>query len=79
MAGATEFLRRFPPFDALPEGELDRAEAGIFERSYAEGELVLVEDGAPATHLYVVRTGSVELVHDGTLVAAVEAVTGPLP
>ena len=72
MAGATDFLRRFPPFDALPEGELDRAEAAIFERSYAEGELVLVEDGAPATHLYVVRTGSVELVHDDQVIDVLE-------
>ena len=64
MAGAADFLRRFPPFDALPEGELERAEAVMFERSYSEGELVLVEDGAPATHLYIVRTGSVELVHE---------------
>jgi CBS domain-containing protein len=72
MAGAADFLRRFPPFDALPEDELERAEAAISERSYSEGELVLVEDGAPATHLYVVRTGSVELVHDDQVIDVLE-------
>jgi CBS domain-containing protein len=72
MAGAADFLRRFPPFDALPEGELERAEAVMFERSYSEGELVLVEDGAPATHLYVVRTGSVELVHEDQSIDVLE-------
>jgi CBS domain-containing protein len=72
MAGAADFLRRFPPFDALPEGELERAEAVIFERSYSEGDLVLVEDGAPATHLYIVRTGSVELVHEDQVIDVLE-------
>ncbi|MEP6642054.1 MAG: DUF294 nucleotidyltransferase-like domain-containing protein, partial [Gaiellales bacterium] len=72
MAGAADFLRRFPPFDALPEGELERAEAVMFERSYSEGELVLVEDGAPATHLHIVRTGSVELVHEDQVIDVLE-------
>ena len=72
MAGAADFLRAFPPFDALPEGELERAEAVMSERSYSEGELVLVEDGAPATHLYVVRTGSVELVHEDQVIDVLE-------
>jgi CBS domain-containing protein len=72
MAGAADYLRRFPPFDALPEGELERAEAVMFERSYSEGELVLVEDGAPATHLYIVRTGSVELVHEDQVIDVLE-------
>jgi CBS domain-containing protein len=72
MAGAADFLRRFPPFDALPEGELERAEAVMFERSYSEGDLVLVEDGAPATHLYIVRTGSVELVHEDQVIDVLE-------
>jgi CBS domain-containing protein len=72
MAGAADFLRAFPPFDALPEGELERAEAVMSEGSYSEGELVLVEDGAPATHLYVVRTGSVELVHEDQVIDVLE-------
>jgi CBS domain-containing protein len=70
--GGADFLRRFPPFDALPEGELERAAAVMFEGSYSEGELVLVEDGAPATHLYIVRTGSVELVHEDQIIDVLE-------
>ncbi len=72
MVGAAEFLRRFPPFDGLPEGVLERAEAAISERTYAEGDLVLVEDGSPATHLYVVHTGSVELVHEDQVIDVLE-------
>jgi CBS domain-containing protein len=72
MAAAAAFLRRFPPFDALPEGELERAEAAMREVSYAEGELVLVEDGTPARHLFIVRAGSVELVHEQDVIDVLE-------
>jgi len=70
--GAAAFLRRFPPFDAVAEDELASAEDAILERSYAEGDLVLVEDGTPARHLYVVRAGSVELVHESEVIDVLE-------
>jgi CBS domain-containing protein len=44
----------------------------VLERTYAEGDLVLVEDGTPARHLYVVRTGSVELVHEEEVIDVLE-------
>jgi CBS domain-containing protein len=72
MAAIAAFLRRYPPFDALPDGELERAEAAVRERSYAAGDLVLIEDGTPARHLYVVRTGSVELVHEEEVIDVLE-------
>jgi CBS domain-containing protein len=72
MGDAAVFLRRFPPFDAAPEGELERAEAAMAECTYAEGELVLTAGGAPARHLYVVRTGSVELVHEADVIDVLE-------
>ncbi len=65
---ATAFLRRYAPFDALPAGELDAAGPAVAERGYAEGDLVLVEDGTPAHHLFVVRSGSVELVHEDEVI-----------
>ena len=72
MAAIAAFLRRYPPFDALPDGELERAEAAVRERTYAAGDLVLIEDGTPARHLYVVRTGSVELVHEEEVIDVLE-------
>ncbi len=72
VAGASAFLRRFPPFDALAEDELEQAAAAIIERTYAEGDLVLVEDGTPARYLYVVRSGSVELVHEAEVIDVLE-------
>ena len=70
--GAAAFLRRFAPFDAVPEEELAEAEAAIVEREYAPGELVLVEDGTPARHLYVIRSGTVELVHEEDVIDVLE-------
>jgi CBS domain-containing protein len=70
--GAAAFLRRYAPFDGVPEAELARAEGAIEERAYAPGELVLVEDGTPARHLYVVRSGSVELVHEEEVIDVLE-------
>jgi len=72
MGEIAAFLRRYAPFDALPDGELEEAEAAVLERTYAEGDLVLIEDGTPARHLYVVRTGSVELVHEEEVIDVLE-------
>jgi len=68
VEGGAAFLRRFPPFGDLPDGELERAEEAMLERSYAEGEVILVEDGRPARYLFVVRTGAVELVHENEVI-----------
>jgi len=42
------------------------------ERRYDKGEMALVEDAPPAEHLYVVRTGSVELLHGDQVVDVLE-------
>jgi CBS domain-containing protein len=67
-AGGAAFLRRFPPFDGLPAGELEDAERAMLEREYAEGEVILVEDGTPARYVFVVRRGAVELVHENEVI-----------
>ena len=62
------FLSAQPPFDALRPSEIAELAAGARELALAAGELVLVEDGVPASGLYVVRSGSVELLHEGEAV-----------
>src|SRR5256885_15444173 len=57
------FLGRFPPFDHLSQEELARVAAAVRERSYHPGEDALVEDGEPASQLFVIRSGSMELIH----------------
>jgi len=59
------FLARYSPFDALGPGELRELAAGAQEQAFAEGDAVLVEDGLPAAGLWVIVSGSMELVHEG--------------
>jgi CBS domain-containing protein len=66
------FLARHPPFAGLGDDELAEVAAAATVRSYAAGAAALVEDGAPAQALYVVRTGAMELVHADQVVDVLE-------
>src|SRR5271154_5984375 len=66
------FLARQPPFDGLGHQEVADVVAAASEVSFDAGELVLVEDGVPAAGLYVVRAGSMELVHEGEPMVVLE-------
>jgi CBS domain-containing protein len=66
------FLARFPPFDSLPDTELAEVAAAASERDYDTGDAILVEDGPPARHFYVILSGSVELLHEGEVVDVLE-------
>jgi CBS domain-containing protein len=66
------FLTRFPPFDSLSTEELAEVGAASSERDFAAGQTILVEDGPPSRHFYVVRSGSVELLHEGELIDVLE-------
>ena len=66
------FLAGFPPFDALATAELEEIAAAVQVRRYGAGDNVLVEDAQPAEHLFVVRSGSVELLHEEEVVDVLE-------
>jgi CBS domain-containing protein len=66
------FLGRFAPFDTLAPEDLEAVAAAAEERRIAAGEVVLVEDGAPSEQLWVIRSGSIELVHEGEAVDILE-------
>jgi CBS domain-containing protein len=68
MEQLSRFLARHPPFDGLDPDELEELAAGAQEHAYERGELVLVEDGLPAAGLWVVLSGSMDVVHDGDAV-----------
>ena len=63
------FLVRLAPFAGLDPAELERVATSVEERPAPAGEAVLVESGLPGTHLYVVREGTVALMHKQALVA----------
>jgi CBS domain-containing protein len=66
------FLGRYSPFDALDPDELRELAAGAQELAYATGESVLVEDGLPTPGLWVLLTGSMDIVHDGEAIQVLE-------
>jgi CBS domain-containing protein len=66
------FLARHPPFDGLAPDALRELIAAAVERELRAGEVVLVEDGEPAAGLWVIHTGSIELVHQGAVVSVLE-------
>jgi CBS domain-containing protein len=66
------FLARYSPFDALDPDELRTLAAGAVEHAYDTGESVLVEDGLPTRGLWVILTGSMDIVHDGEPIQVLE-------
>jgi CBS domain-containing protein len=66
------FLARYSPFDALDPGELRELAAGAQQRAYKTGDSVLVEDGLPTPGLWVILTGSMDIVHGGEPIQVLE-------
>jgi CBS domain-containing protein len=67
-----EFLSHQAPFDEADESErLAAASAATLFELY-KGQPALIEDGEPSPGIFVVVTGSVELVHDGQVVDVLE-------
>jgi CBS domain-containing protein len=66
------FLSRHAPFDALGADELRTLTAGAQQHTFEAGQSVLVEDGLPASGLWVVLTGSMELTHEGEPIQVLE-------
>jgi CBS domain-containing protein len=66
------FLAGHPPFDALPSDELTRLAAEAVVEEHAPGAVVLAEDGPPATAMWVVVTGSMDIVHSGEVIQVLE-------
>ena len=66
------FLARYAPFAALAPALRAELAAAAQLRELSPGMTVLVEDGVPADGLWVVRTGSIELLHQGEVVAVLE-------
>ncbi|HWF36801.1 MAG TPA: putative nucleotidyltransferase substrate binding domain-containing protein [Solirubrobacteraceae bacterium] len=63
---------RQPPFDSLDPAALRAVLAEGSELRLREGEKVLVEDGLPASGLYLICSGSIELVHEGERIQILE-------
>jgi CBS domain-containing protein len=66
------FLAGHPPFDGIASEVLRELAAQAAVHELQPGHVVLVEDGEPARGLWVVLTGSIELVHQGEVIQVLE-------
>jgi CBS domain-containing protein len=68
MQEFADFLAKQPPFNALSTTDIERLASKI-DVEYFVKETVIVAAGSPALdHLYIVRTGSVEVLDKGNIV-----------
>jgi CBS domain-containing protein len=72
MENLDTIIGRYPPFDAIDPDELRRLVADAQERAYDAGVDVLVEDGPPEPGLWVILTGSMDLLHEGEVIQVLE-------
>ncbi len=62
---AVRFLRSHPPFDALALATVERVAGTAELEHYGAGETIFSEGSGPVEHLRVVRSGAVEILHQG--------------
>src|SRR5690242_3306883 len=65
MEDVAAFLGSHPPFDAVDPGELARIAAVTGTEAAARGTAIFAQGAAPVEAVWMVRSGSVEVVHDG--------------
>ena len=59
------FLGSHPPFDAVDAGELTRIAAMTETEVSPRGKAIFPQGAGPVEYVWVVRSGSVEVIHDG--------------
>jgi CBS domain-containing protein len=63
-----DFLAKQPPFDALSNHDLEEIANQIEVEYFVTGTVIVSAGEEPLSHLYVVRTGSVEVLDKGNVV-----------
>ncbi|MGO9194240.1 MAG: putative nucleotidyltransferase substrate binding domain-containing protein [Streptosporangiaceae bacterium] len=65
MGDIAGFLGSFPPFDAVGADDLARIAAVAETEVVPKGKTIFSQGAGPVEYLWVVRSGSVEIIHDG--------------
>ena len=68
MQEFADFLGSQPPFDALSAHDLTRLARQVEVEYFAAGTVIVPADAQPLDHLYVIRTGTVEITDRGRTV-----------
>jgi CBS domain-containing protein len=64
LADVAGFLGAHPPFDAVGADELARVAAVTETETSPRGKAIFSQGAGPVEYLWMVRTGSVEIIHD---------------
>jgi CBS domain-containing protein len=59
------FLAEHPPFEALEESDVERVASVAEVEFHRAGTTIFSQGSEPVEHLRVIRSGAVEIVHDG--------------
>ena len=65
MQDVAGFLGSHPPFDAVDADELARIAATTETEVSPRGKAIFPQGAGPVAYVWVVRSGSVEVIHDG--------------
>jgi CBS domain-containing protein len=65
VSDVVDFLRAHPPFDTVASADVERMAGSTEIEFHPAGETILEQGAEPVRHLRVVRSGAVEIVHDG--------------
>lgn len=68
MQEFTDFLAKQPPFDALPTDDIERLASKVEVEYFGLGTVIVTAGSEPLDNIYMVRTGSVEVLDRGNVV-----------
>ena len=68
MKEYADFLGRQPPYDALDAADLEQLARHVEVEFFGRGAVLVAADAEPLDRLYIVRTGSVEVLDRGRVV-----------
>ena len=68
MQEFTDFLAKQPPFDALTTDDIERLAGKVEVEYFGIGTVIVTAGSVALNHLYIVRTGSVEVLDRGNVV-----------
>lgn len=68
MQEFTDFLAKQPPFDALSTSDIERLASKVEVEYFGVGTVIVTAGSEPLNHIYMVRTGSVEVLDRGNVV-----------
>ena len=65
LQDVADFLAPHPPFDSLEPADVARVAEAAEVEFHPAGTAIFQQGAGPVEHVWVVRTGAVEIVHDG--------------